>query len=319
LTPPLQPERGFNTMAAALEQAAESSPVIKQHMDKNKAKILADTRAWLHTLVATGNNGSYALEKLKDMARRGDVTDEWLAAFIWPGSAMNRTPAPSAVAAPAQEKVSEQEADGKAVESVERFIPDRTRQKLSPSARRAKMLSDVRAWVTAVAEGKHASIGALTDQFSGGHRYAIIYRFRDAGMLKSNDAPISKDRRFIPIHPAIDRIYTMSDEELAGFIWLSARTGADGLTDPQRARNQLLSETPDDADNEPDDTREEEAPPGLTAPAGSPAETLDLIASRIGDIVTVLMRFDARFTRLERELGLPPIEQEMAKKQSGTP
>ena len=312
MTPPLQPERGFNTMAAALEQAAESSPVIKQHMDKNKAKILADTRAWLHTLVATdktvssalmtnalavtskiniarrlrdaglielrkgfgfGNNGSYALEKLKDMARRGDVTDEWLAAFIWPGSA------------------------------VERFIPDRTRQKLSPSARRAKMLSDVRAWVTAVAEGKHASIGALTDQFSGGHRYAIVYRFRDAGMLKLNDAPISKDRRFIPIHPAINRIYTMSDEELAGFIWLSARTGADGLTDPQRARNQLLSE----------------APPGLTAPAGSPAETLDLIASRIGDIVTVLMRFDARFTRLERELGLPPIEQEMAKKQSGTP
>ena len=45
-------------------------------------------------------------------------------------------------------------------------------------------------------------------------------------------------------------------------------------------------------------------------PEATPETHEDPVVKVFGQILTVLTRMDARFARLERELGLPPIEQD---------
>lgn len=166
----------------------------------------------------------------------------------------------------------------------------------SKAARDAKLLADVRAWLDRGASSEKLRISHISNVVAG-NVYAIAYRIRDAGyIVKRGDGPSAW---YIVPENMRDLVRSLTQEQVAGLIWPGAF-------------RQIKFET--DKPEAPPMAPEPQVAPEMsaTAPAvdGNPIEMLAMIATRMSQFIDIMLRMDARFARLERELGLKPIEEE---------
>ena len=149
--------------------------------------------------------------------------------------------------------------------------------------------------------------------------YHVSPRLKDAGLIERHGGSGSSAWYTVP-EGLRDHVRSLTDEQLAKFIWpnrgtLLAKRAQQSESEPP-PQPDIIVEAPADEDLDgqispamaetlyPQNDEQSEQPQ-------LPQDPMELLAMRYGQIVDVLVRLDARFARLERELGLKPIEQEV--------
>jgi hypothetical protein len=155
------------------------------------------------------------------------------------------------------------------------------------AAREAKAVKDVRAWLKQAARGGSMRAGHLSSCVHEAKRHRI------AAKLVEDEILVKRGTQGNVWYEATSPEVELTDEQIASLLW------------PERAA------MPEEVSQETTDFDIDLAVAALgNSSAGPQDEALALVAERWGQILTVLERMDARFARLERELALPPIEQE---------
>ena len=250
------------------------------------------------------NGGTRATPKLRAMARE-NISDEVLAALIWPSEAARA----DKVAAYEAEESAEREAEESAPEAVEEYeaearseapqvLPSPAGRERPPKpkwgpvprtkvARDALFLQHVRAWLGRIAAGEYAPISYLSNALSGPAMSQHGGRLCAAGIVDRTTGV------YLATTTTHEAASAWSDEQLAAVLW------------PGRAAD--LAEPPPKLDDPADDQARVAEPDGLDERDAAPPPE-DPLAAMLGQFLTILTRMDARFARLERELGLPPLE-----------
>ena len=157
------------------------------------------------------------------------------------------------------------------------------------------VLANVRAWLMSnVEHGAELRIAQMGLGTSG-NAYNMANRMRVAGIIERVGEGSGS------YHAVVDheRVREMTDEDLLALLWPHGRR-TDSKKRPTDDGEDLDAQiTPELA--------EQLYPQG---PEATPETYEDPVVKVFGQILTVLTRMDARFARLERELGLGPIEQD---------
>jgi hypothetical protein len=260
--------------------------------------------------------GATATSKLKELART-DVTDGEIVAFALtdvteeerqilkrePGFDLDEfrfTPPPVDESTEKEpEKVADNDDD----------VPPPMRRKSHPptplprskAARDAKLMADVRVWLDRGARGEKLRIAHISNVIAG-NMYAIAYRIRDAGYIVKRGMGTSA--WYVVPENLRDFVRSLTQEQIAVLVWPgTSHRVVDAPPDMSPPKPEPQIEAPTDlaAPDKQDETQ---------AIDGNPLEMLAMIATRMMQFVDILSRMDARFSRLERELGLKPIEEE---------
>lgn len=173
-------------------------------------------------------------------------------------------------------------------------------------ARDAEIVNRVRAWLENGAGGAPLYIAEIG--LGNSSVYRIAYSLRDAGYIERRD---DGGTVYYVVPDVIrDHVRSLTDDQIAGFIWpgRAARMAreaetvssnvVEALVDATQRSNEaaaaLRTHTAEDADQQPPDA-------------------LSLLAERMLQFLTVLERVNARLSRLEREWGLCPLEEETSR------
>lgn len=164
----------------------------------------------------------------------------------------------------------------------------------------AAVVASIRAWLmTNVERGvplhiPHIGLG------TNGNVYILVTRLRDAGIVERVGAGVGSYLN-VPDH---ERVLNMSDDDLFLVLWPRGRKPG------PKPKSQAVDEH--ESGENPDDQITPEMAQVLYPQETNEQPTTyeDPVAKLMDQLLTVLTRMDARFARLERELGLPPIEQD---------
>ena len=295
-------------MAAALADAGlvAVAPVpATTPAEAQRARVLADVRAWLARIVlgeprpirmmsgglsttqatavgmrlrkrgltdcvrgATG--GTVGTVDLVALVQKG-VTDEWLAGVIWP--------APNPLNAASSHL--------HALSSRGQPKPDFGPVPRTKAGRDAALIQHVREWLAKAASGEPVYATRMTNVVTQSTTGNVAKRLAAAGLVEKRG--LYGGQHYVGVHPAVTECATWPDERLADVLW------------PAYAGSREAAEEP------PTDVAADvAAEPGPPAEA-APTDPLSLLAERMLQFLGVLERLDARFSRLEKELGLPPL------------
>jgi hypothetical protein len=269
--------------------------------------------------------GAIATLKLKELART-DVTDGSLVAIALTDlteeerQILRREPGFDADEFRFAPPPADDETANENVVDNDDDIPPPMRRKSHPpapiprskAARDAKLLADVRLWLDLGARGEKLRIAHISNVIAG-NMYAIAYRIRDAGYIaKRGDGPsawyvVPENMRAL--------VKSLTHEQIAGLIWPSMATRRSAFDVPTDKTEPEPTVSPPTTLTTTPTTETGDAPTAQRDdnPFVTQMQTLDMIATRMMQFVDILARMDARFSRLERELGLKPIEEESSR------
>lgn len=235
-------------------------------------------------VVKTGAfGGATATPKLVELARE-DIDDDGLRAIALVDLSDEERESALVV-----DDVDKQEEVVGVVDGNEGYMPDPLPPYAGPE-RDARFVADVREWLRRAVDGGMVRSGQMARV---GTVYNVASRMHDAGLLER--IGVGGMSRYTVPAAQRERALSLTDDEIVGFIW------------PARAQ-QVVQDLDEEITPELAQTfypQEGDAPP-MPEPA-------DPVAVLFDQLLQVLLRMDARFARLERELGLAPIEQEVSK------
>ncbi len=234
-------------------------------------------REGLVETVAGRYGGAKALPALIEL---GVPSDEWIIERL-----------AAARASFEESDVVEQADDEPEDRDVPEWHPD-LRVPKNRSSREAKAVKDVRSWLKQAARGGSMRAGHLSSCVHEAKRHRIAAKFVEDEIL------VKRGTQGNVWYEATSPEIELTDEQIAALLW-PERAGVPEVDGPALI---AVGETPLDVQQVDVQQVEEQA-----------HDPLALVAERWGQILTVLERMDARFARLERELALPPIEQEEPK------
>jgi len=165
---------------------------------------------------------------------------------------------------------------------------------------RQAIVRNIYAWLRRGMDGQQLRISHI-GHGDGGAIHTAVARIRDAGLVEkvgegaNSYHLVPKDQH--------DRILALTNEDLLAILWRKA----------PHVKPEMSSDTATGEDLASTIVREFAVPmqPQESEPSLPPDDILGVVAQRFTQIVDVLVRMDARFARLERELGLKPIEEEI--------
>jgi len=160
------------------------------------------------------------------------------------------------------------------------------------AGKRQRILDDVRRWLHACADGQRPPIYRIT---IAAETSRLGKKLREAGLIERHEqigTGMNGPGVLWQIPETMQTfVREMTDEQLSDVLWGGGLTPA--------AMPSLTSASPEET---------------LTTPAAMPTAAVEdpfaVIAERLTQIVDVLVRLDKRFHRIERDLGLKPIEED---------
>jgi len=336
-----------NQLAQALTKAP-LPPQLKAHLFKavevDEAKVLADVRVFLARLVSGDRipttkitthapvshrqaivkrlklrglieirfghyGGAVATPRLVELARANIGDDELRALAMTELSDEER-----AVLRKAEEAAPPPQEPSKHPPFDSKPLP------MSRAARDVELLKRIRAWLRHGATGARLQVSSIAGA-AASNVYLMIYRIRDAGYIEKQG--INGRAWYVVPEQLRDHVRSLSDEQIVALIW-PGRVSTEVAALMRKSAPEAQAEEP--PQQEPQDevaeaidseqieiarrdqiATEAEQPPPAPPPSGGELEAL------LSRFLDVMMRLDARFARMERELGLKPIEQEASK------
>ena len=279
-TPAPEPEEEPDVQEA---EPVESAPA-------DDAAVLSDLRVWLARLVAGERVPTMLVTDRISEHRRHHIVDRFkTAGFI----TIVRGRHGGAIANPslvelARSDISDEELRTIALKDADDLpptdpVPEDVDHEMSG---RPAFLARVRRWLQRGIGGENLQVSQIGNS---GNTYTAVRRLYEAGIVDKGGDNDKRATHYVVSDPAAAA--ALSDEQLYAILW-------------RRAPNEPATDTPELA--------QVLYPSEPTAQISDVVtdDALTLIAERLMLQLNVLERLDARLARLERELGLPPIEQD---------
>jgi hypothetical protein len=287
-------------VAGVVAPAYEQEPVRVDANDKfavDEAIVLPELREWLARLVAGEHVPKREMALSMQDWRKQDVLNRLKAQGL---IEVKVGPHGGAMATPkliemARTDISDDDLRRRALTDVG---ADEVSGGSSRDSNRHKFAQDIYAWLLRGARGDELRISHI-GRGDGGSAHTAVKRLREAGLVEKFGEG-SMTFHVVP-KDARSRVQTLTHDELTGILW-------------RRGTGDVAVEPETTSEGDGDGITPELADISARQETAGPPPAIDDPVARIFDqILTVLVRMDARFARLERELSLPPIEQEVAR------